>query len=97
MSDRMTELADRRATLLLRTAVQRRELAREVGAVETRLRSVDHFLAMGRGVLRNPAVIAGGLLVIVLLGRTRLLRLLGQAFLFARGTRGLLRSASRTL
>jgi hypothetical protein len=97
MSDRMTELADRRATLLLRTAVQRRELAREVAAVETRLQSVDHFLAMGRGVLRNPAVIVGGLLVIVLLGRTRLLRLLGQAFLLTRGLRGLLGSARHTL
>ena len=97
MSQRTAELAERRAKLLLRSAVQRRELTREFGAVEARLGSVDHFLAMSRGVLGNPAVIAGGLLVLVLLGRTRLLRFAGQAFLFIRGMRGLLRSARRTL
>jgi YqjK-like protein len=97
MSHRMAELAQRRATLLLRMAVQRREIAHEVGAVEARLQSVDHFLALSRGVLGNPAVIAGGLLVLVLLGRTRVLRMAGQAFLFIRGVRGLARSARRLL
>jgi len=97
MSDRTTELADRRAMLLLRSAVQRREMAREFGAVEARLQSVDHFLAVGRGVLRNPAVIAGGLIVLVLLGRTRVLRMLGQAFLFTRGLGGLLHSLRRII
>jgi hypothetical protein len=92
----MTELAQRRAKLLLRTAVQRREIRHEAVAIEARLKSVDHFLAMSRDVLRNPAVIAAGLLVLVLLGRTRLLRMAGQAFLFMRGMRGLMRSASRT-
>ena len=96
MSHRTTELADRRAKLLLRTAVQRREVAREFGAVEARLRSVDHFLAVGRRVVGHPAVIAGGLLLLVLLGRTRVLRMLGQTFLITRGLGGLLRSARRT-
>lgn len=97
MSQRKTELAERRAMLLLRTAVQRREITREVDIVGARLQSVDHFLAMSRTVIGNPAVIAGGLLVLVLLGRTRLLRIAGQAFLFMRGMRGFLRSARRTL
>jgi hypothetical protein len=97
MSDRMLELAERHAALLVRAAVQRREIAREVGAVEARLQSVDHFVAVSLGVLRHPAVIGAGLLALVLLGRTRALRLLGQALLLARGVRGLLRSARRVL
>lgn len=97
MSDRTLELAERRAALLIRAAVQRREIAREVDAVEARLQSVDHWVTVGRGVLRHPAVIGAGLLALVLLGRTRALRLLGQAVLIAGGVRGLLRSASKLL
>ncbi|HUL81715.1 MAG TPA: hypothetical protein VL131_06210 [Gammaproteobacteria bacterium] len=97
MSGRMLELEERRAMLLVRAAVQRREIAREVDAVEQRLRSVDHWLAVGRDVLRHPAVIGAGLLALVLLGRTRALRLLGQAVLIASGVRGLLRSATKIL
>jgi len=97
MSDRMLELAERRAALLVRAAVQRREIAREVDAVESRLRSVDRWVAVGRGVIHHPAVIAAGLVALVVLGRTRALRLIGQVVLLAGGVRGLLRSASKVL
>jgi hypothetical protein len=97
MSERMLELAQRHAALRVRTAVQRRAIAREVDAVEARLQSVDRWVTVGRDVLRHPAVIATGLLALVLLGRTRALRLVGQAVLIAGGVRGLLRSARKIL
>jgi YqjK-like protein len=93
VSDRATELAEQRAALLLRAAVQRREVAREVDAVEGRLHTVDHYLAVGRRVLLHPIVIASAVVVIALIGRGRAFRLLGRAMLLTRGIRGLLRTA----
>ena len=97
MSHRTRELAERHAALLLRAAAQRRAIARELGAIEERVQTVDQFLIASRDVLRHPAVIGVGLLALLLLGRTRALRLLAHAVLLAGGVRGLLRSASRTL
>jgi hypothetical protein len=93
MSDRMIELAERHAALLLRAAVQRREVAREVDAAETRLRTVDHYLAVGRRVLLHPLVMASAVVVIAVIGRGRAFRLLGRTMLLTRGIRGLLRTA----
>jgi hypothetical protein len=93
MSDRTVELAERRAALLVRAAVQRRVVAREVEAVEARLQNVDRFLAVGRRFLSHPAVIASGIVVVALLGRARAFRLIGQGLLLTRGIRSLLRSA----
>ena len=42
---------------------------------------------LARNVLRHPAVIGAGLLAFVLIGRTRAVRLLGQAVLLAGGMR----------
>jgi hypothetical protein len=97
MSDRARELATRHAALQLRVAMQRREIASEVGAVESRLQSLDRFLVLGRSVLHNPAVVGLGLLAVVLIGRTRAVRLVGQAVLIASGMRGLLRTTRRFL
>ena len=93
MSERTIELAERHAALLLRAAVQRREVAREVDAAEARLHTVDHYLAVGRRVLLHPIVIASAVVVIALLGRGRAFRLLGRTLLLTRGIRGLLRTA----
>lgn len=92
MSDRKVELAERHAALLLRAAVQRREVAREVAAVEARLHTVDHYLAVGRRVLLHPVVIASAVVVIAVVGRGRAFRLLGRTVLLMRGIRGLLQS-----
>lgn len=97
MSERTRELAERRAKLQLRSAAQRREIAREARAVEGRLKSADRLLVIGRAVLGHPAVIAVGLVALLLLGRTRALRLAGQAVLLVSGMRGLLRSARKVL
>ena len=92
MSNRSIELAERRAQLLLRAAVQRREVAREVAGLEARLQLTDHYLAIGRRVLLHPVVIASTVVVIALLGRGRAFRLLGRTVLLTRGIRSLLNS-----
>ena len=93
MSDRRAELAERRAALLLRAAVQRREVARQFESVEARLLLTDHYLAVGRRIVLHPLVIASTVLVIAVLGRGRAFRLLGRTVLLTRGIRGLLQSA----
>jgi len=92
VSNRSIELAERRAQLLLRAAVQRREVAREVAGLEARLQLTDHYLAIGRRVLLHPVVIASTVVVIALLGRGRAFRLLGRTVLLTRGIRSLLNS-----
>ena len=93
MSDRRTELSERRAALMLRSAVQRREAAREFEALEARLHLTDHYLAVARRIVLHPVVIASTVVVIALLGRGRAFRLLGRTVLLTRGIRGLLQSA----
>ena len=79
--------------LLLRAAVQRREVAREFEGLEARLRLTDHYLAVGHRIVLHPLVIASAVLVIAVLGRGRAFQLLGRALLLTRGIRGLLQSA----
>ena len=79
--------------LLLRAAVQRREVGREFEGLEARLRLTDHYLAVGRRIVLHPLVIASAVLVIAVLGRGRAFQLLGRALLLTRGIRGLLQSA----
>jgi hypothetical protein len=93
MSDRRIELAERRAALMLRSAVQRREVAREFAGAEARLQLVDHYLAVGRRIVLHPVVIASVVVVIAVIGRGRAFQLLGRTLLLTRGIRGLLQSA----
>jgi hypothetical protein len=93
MSDRRTDLAERRAVLLLRTAVQRREVAREFEALEARLHLADHYLAVGRRIVLHPLVITSTVVVIALIGRGRAFQLLGRTLLLSRGLRSLLHLA----
>ena len=92
MSDRRTDLSERRAALMLRTAVQRREAAREFEALEARLHLADRYLAVGRRIVLHPLVIASTVVVIGLLGRGRVFQLLSRTLLLTRGIRGLLQS-----
>jgi hypothetical protein len=93
MSDRRVELAEQRAMLLLRSAMQRREVAREFEELEARLRLTDHYLAVARRIVLHPVVIASAVVVIAVIGRGRAFRLLGRTLLLTRGIRGLLQSA----
>ena len=71
MSNRVRELAEREAALLLRCAAQRRALGARCSVIEARLQSVDRVAAVARSTLLNPVVIVGGLVTLLALGRTR--------------------------
>ena len=95
MSDRVRELAERQAVLQLRCAFQRRAVADEVRSIEARFDSVDRVVGLTRGILRNPVVIGGGIIALLLFGRLSGLRLLGNAVLLAMGMRKSLQAFKR--
>ncbi len=98
MSERARALAERNATLRLRCAVQRRAVADGVQAVESRLQSVDRIVTLARGVVLHPAVIAVGVVALVLIGRARgagALRLISRGLLLVAAARRVLRLAKR--
>jgi hypothetical protein len=93
MSDRVKELADRESALRLRCVAQRNAIRREVASVETRLATVDRVAVTARRIVTHPAAIGAGMLVVILLGRARTFRFIGQGLLLANAARRLLRSA----
>lgn len=95
MSDRARELAERRATLRLRCAVQRRAIASEVRFVEERLATVDRVAGAARAVASHPAVVVVGVIVAIVLARTRGVRVIGNALVLLAGVRRLFRLIGR--
>ncbi|HEY4645979.1 MAG TPA: YqjK family protein [Steroidobacteraceae bacterium] len=91
MSIRTVDLASREAALRLRCAVQRSEMARQVSGIEARLQSVDRVAMTARGFLLRPTVIAGGAVLLILLGRTRTFRVLGRGLVLLSAARRLAR------
>jgi hypothetical protein len=88
MSDRVRELAEREAALLLRCAAQRRAVVTEVHGIQARLRTVDRVTAVARGTLLHPVVIVGGLVALLALGRTRAFHAIARGIvLFSTGGR----------
>jgi hypothetical protein len=96
MTDREHELAERRATLRLRCAVQRRAVANEVQGIETRLATVDRIAVATRTVASHPAVVVGGVIAAIVLARTRGFRVLGHALVLVGGIRRLVRLLGKT-
>lgn len=95
MSDRARELAERRATLRLRCAVQRRAIASEVEFVEKRLATVDRVAGTARAVASHPAVVIVGVIAAIVLARTRGVRVIGHALVLVGGVRRLVRLLGR--
>jgi hypothetical protein len=73
-SERFNQLAAKHSNLRLRAAVQRRELGTTMNEIEHQLSGVDRGLARATRVLRNPAVIVGGVAIVALVGPKRLMR-----------------------
>lgn len=92
MSDRRFELESRRRELLSRSELQRRSLARTTREIEARLHGIDHVISVARRVVSQPALIAGGLAAVVMIGPKRLLSWVGRGILlFSTGRRVLRR------
>ncbi len=92
MSDRVKQLAERERTLQQRCEAQRASIARELTAIEARFASVDRAAGLARSVLLNPAVIAGGVITLLTVGRLRGVRFVGRMFLLATATRRLMQA-----
>jgi len=91
MSHRVEELAERERSLQQRCAAQRADIAREVAALEARFASVDRMAGLARRTLLRPAVIAGGVVVLLAMGRLRGVRLVRRLYLLATAARRLMR------
>jgi YqjK-like protein len=73
-SERFNQLAAKHNNLRLRMAVQRRELGATMHDIEHQLGGVDRGIARVSRVLRNPAVIVGGVAIVAMVGPKRLVR-----------------------
>lgn len=90
MSHRVNELAERQRRLQARCAAQRATVADEVAGIEARFASVDRMAGLARSTLLHPAVIGGGIVVLLTIGRLRGMRLVGRVYLLATAARRLM-------
>ncbi len=90
MSGRVKELAEREQRLQERCAAQRASVAQEIAAIEARFESVDRVAGIARNALFHPAVIAGGMVALLTVGRLRGMRLIGRLYLLTTATRRLM-------
>jgi hypothetical protein len=73
-SERFNQLAARHSNLRLRAAVQRRQLGSSMDEIEHHLSGLDRGLGSAQRLLKNPAVLIGGVAVVALIGPKRLMR-----------------------
>ena len=92
MSDRLRELMERQTRLQERCYAQRGNVAREVASIEARFIRFDRMAGMARSTLLHPAVIAGGIVALLTLGKLRGMRLVGRLYLLATAARRLIQT-----
>ena len=90
MSGRVKELAERERRLQERCAAQRASIAHELAAIEARFEGVDRMAGLARSALLHPAVIAGGIVALLTIGRLRGMRLIGRLYLLTTAARRLI-------
>lgn len=73
-SERFNQLAAKHANLRLRSAAQRRQLGATMNEIERHLSGLDRGIAAVSRLLKNPAVLVGGVAIVALLGPRRLMR-----------------------
>jgi hypothetical protein len=74
VSERFNQLAAKHSNLRLRAAVQRRELGSTMNEIEHQLSGLDRGIARTTRLLKNPAVLVGGVAVVAMIGPKRLMR-----------------------
>jgi hypothetical protein len=92
MSARVKQLLERERQLQARCGAQRTSIAAEIDSIEERMASVDRVAGMARNAVLHPAVIAGGIVVLLTIGKLRGMRLVGRVFLLATAARRLVRT-----
>jgi hypothetical protein len=94
MSERFDQLSARHRQLRLRSEVQRRELSGVIEDVKQRLSSVDQSVAALRRFVRHPAVIAGGVAFVAMIGPRRLLSVASRGAMWLPLARELVRAGA---
>jgi hypothetical protein len=92
MSGRVKELAERERRLQERCAAQRANIAQEITAIEARFDAFDRVAGIARNALLHPAVIAGGVVALLTIGKLRGVRLVGRLYLLATAARRLMQA-----
>lgn len=73
-SQRFHQLSAKHSNLRLRSAVQRRQLGSTMNEIEHHLSGLDRGLGAAQRLIKNPAVLIGGVAVVALIGPKRLMR-----------------------
>jgi hypothetical protein len=90
MSHRVKELLERERSLQARCAAQRAYMAEQVAAIEERFGAVDRMAGVARKTLLHPAVITGGIVALLTIGKLRGMRLIGRVYLLTTAARRLM-------
>lgn len=77
--NRTAELAERRAQLQARCAIQRRQVAEDAANVERELGKIDRTIGTARRLFNKPVLIAVGVAALTLIGPARLVRWAGRS------------------
>lgn len=73
-SERFNQLVAKHSNLRLRSAMQRRELGATMHDIEHHLSGLDRGIGAAQRLIKNPAVIIGGVALVALIGPKRLMR-----------------------
>ena len=92
MSARVRQLLERERQLQERCGLQRTNIAREIDSIEERFVRFDRMAGMARSALLHPAVIVGGIVALLTIGRLRGMRLIGRVYLLATAGRRLIQT-----
>jgi hypothetical protein len=92
VSARVSQLLEREKQLQARCDAQRTSITREIDGIEERVARFDRVAGMARNAVLHPAVIAGGIVVLLTIGKLRGMRLVGRVFLLATAARRLVRT-----
>lgn len=72
-SERFNQLTAKHARLRLQSAVQRRQLGSTMNEIEHHLSGLDRGISAATRLMKNPAVLVGGVAIVALLGPRRLM------------------------
>jgi hypothetical protein len=92
VSARVKQLAEREAQLQQRCAAQRASIAHELASIEARFERADRIAGLARTTLLHPAVIVGGIVAFLAIGRSRGMRLVGRLYLLSTAARRLMQT-----
>lgn len=88
MSNRLEDLASKRAALIAQSTSQRAHLKENIDDIETHLAGIDRGVEVARRILKHPLVLAGGIALFALIGPGKILRIASRgALLFSTGKR----------